>query len=136
MFYNCNCVFKVPSYMMIHVFSHRIVSLIFVEDSVQLQTNLLNEIFYKRWPLYLNFYILKTRSAVLRMLVLFSLRLQQMITFYLTASDWRRNKSEHFSGRFSQEAFHKYVLLSKTDLLLNRAFLKKNIETKHPQKMV
>ena len=136
MFYNCNCVFKVPSYMMIHVFSHRIVSLIFVEDSVQLQTNLLNEIFYKRWPLYLNFYILKTRSAVLRMLVLFSLRLQQMITFYLTASDWRRNKPEHFSGRFSQEAFHKYVLLSKTDLLLNRAFFKKNIETKHPQKMV
>ena len=59
-----------------------------------------------------------------------------MITFYLTTSGLRRNKSksEYFSGRFSWEAFHKHFLSSKADLLLNRGFLEKNIHTKHPQK--
>ena len=84
--------------MMIHFFSHRIVSILFVQDSVLLQTNLLNQIFYKEWSLYLTFHTFENSvsyllNAVLRLLVLFSSSLQQMITLHLTIFDSRRNKS-------------------------------------------
>ena len=80
--------------MMIHFFSHRIVSITFVEDRVTNQSfklNYLETVASLFKFLYSENSVSYLLSAVLRILVLFSLSLQQMITFYVTSSGSRRN---------------------------------------------